>query len=71
MLTRAAVLIAVIAFLDSRLEIDATLAFFYMFPLMLLGTILGWWELLLAAFFCTALSDRLRFRAAWSFRATF
>jgi two-component system, LuxR family, sensor kinase FixL len=57
--TYAAILIALIAFSDWRVEINATLGFLYIFPMMLLGTVFGWWELLLAALFCTFLSDRL------------
>jgi two-component system sensor kinase FixL len=55
----AALLIAIIAFADWRVEFNATLGFLYMFPMVLLGTVLGWWELVLAAIFCTFLSDRL------------
>jgi PAS domain S-box-containing protein len=55
----AALLIALIALSDWRVEINATLGFLYIFPMMLLGTVFGWWELVLAALFCTFLSDRL------------
>jgi len=55
----AGALIAIIALTDWRVEINATLGFLYMFPMVLLGTVLGWWQLLLAALFCTFLSDRL------------
>jgi two-component system sensor kinase FixL len=55
----AAVLIAIIAITDWRAEINATLAFLYIFPMVLLGTVLNWWEVLIAAAFCTFLSDRL------------
>ena len=55
----AAILIALIAISDWRVEINATLGFLYIFPMMLLGTVLGWWQLILAALFCTFLSDRL------------
>jgi PAS domain S-box-containing protein len=55
----AAALIAIIAICDWRLEFNATLGFLYMFPLVLLGTVFNWWELILAALFCTFLSDRL------------
>jgi signal transduction histidine kinase len=58
-LLRAALLIALIALSDWRLEFNATLGFLYMFPMVLLGTVLGWWQLVVAALFCTALSDRL------------
>jgi two-component system sensor kinase FixL len=55
----AAILIAMIAVSDWRVEINATLGFLYIFPMMLLGTVLSWWQLLLTAIFCTFLSDRL------------
>jgi two-component system sensor kinase FixL len=55
----AAILIAVIAICDWRVEINATLGFLYIFPMMLLGTVFSWWQLILAAVFCTLLSDRL------------
>lgn len=55
----AAVLIALIAITDWQVEINATLGFLYIFPLVLLGTVLEWWQVLLAALFCTLLSDRL------------
>jgi len=55
----AACLIAVIAITDWRVEFNATLGFLYIFPLVLLGTVTGWWQVLLAAAFCTLLSDRL------------
>src|SRR5258708_1836943 len=54
----AAILIAIIAVTDSRVEINATLGFLYIFPLVLLGTVLNWWQLVLAALFCTVFSDR-------------
>jgi len=55
----AAVLIAVIGITDWRVEINATLGFLYIFPMVLLGTALGWWQVVLAALCCTLLSDRL------------
>ena len=55
----AALLIAIIAIADWRIEFNATLGFLYMFPLMLLGIVLDWWAIVLAAVFCTFLSDRL------------
>ncbi len=54
-----AAFIALIAICDWRIEINATLGFLYIFPMMLLGTVLGWWQVVLAALFCTLLSDRL------------
>ena len=58
-LALASVLIALIALADWKVEINATLGFLYLFPLVLLGTVLNWWQLILAALFCTFLSDRL------------
>jgi two-component system, LuxR family, sensor kinase FixL len=58
-LAYAAILIAAIAITDWQAEINATLGFLYIFPMVLLGTVLGWWQLVLAAIFCTLLSDRL------------
>jgi PAS domain S-box-containing protein len=58
-LAYGALLIGLIALADWRIEINATLGFLYIFPMVLLGTVLGWWQLVLAAVFCTFLSDRL------------
>lgn len=58
-LAYSAILIAIIAWCDWRVEINATLGFLYIFPMVLLGTVLRWWQLVLAALFCTCLSDRL------------
>jgi len=55
----ASILIGAIALTDGKVEIDATLGFLYMFPMVLLGTVLNWWQVILAALFCTFLSDRL------------
>lgn len=55
----AAVLIAAIAICDWQIVFNATLGFLYMFPLVLLGTIFGWWQIILAALFCTFLSHWL------------
>ncbi len=54
-----AALIAVIAITDWRVEINATLGFLYIFPLVLLGTVLRWWQLIIVAMCCTLFSDRL------------
>lgn len=58
-LAYAGILIAIIAITDWQVEINATLGFLYIFPMVLLGTALAWWQLVLAAVFCTLLSDRL------------
>jgi len=58
-LAYAGILIAAIAIADWQVEFNATLGFLYIFPMVLLGTVLGWWQLILVAVFCTFLSDRL------------
>src|SRR5579864_5170745 len=55
----AATLVALIALADWRIVFNATLGFLYIFPMVLLGTVMGWWQLVIAALFCTFLSDRL------------
>ena len=54
-LLRAAVLIAIIAVADWKVEFNATLGFLYMFPIVLLGTVLNWWQLVIAAVFKLAI----------------
>jgi signal transduction histidine kinase len=58
-LTCGAILIAMIAIIDWQVEFNATLGFLYIFPLVLLGAVMEWWQLLLTALFCAFLSDRL------------
>jgi len=58
-LLRAAVLISIIAVCDWKIELNATLGFLYMFPMVVLGTVCEWWQIIGAAVFCTFLSDRL------------
>lgn len=58
-LLSAAILIALIAIVDWKVEFNATLGFLYIFPMVLLGTVVGWLPMVLIAIFCTYLSDRL------------
>jgi PAS domain S-box-containing protein len=58
-LITAAALIALIAVTDWRVELNVTLGFLYLFPLVLLGTTLNWPSLIAVAVGCTFLSDRL------------
>ncbi len=58
-LLRAGVLSALIALCDWKIEINATLGFLYMFPMVLLGMVCEWWQLLIAAVLFTYLSDIL------------
>jgi two-component system, LuxR family, sensor kinase FixL len=58
-LTCGLALIVLIAVIDWRIELNVTLGFLYLFPLVLLGTKLNWPSLLAVALGCTLLSDRL------------
>jgi len=58
-LITASVLITLIAVTDWRVELNVTLGFLYLFPLVLLGTKLNWPSLIAVAVGCTFLSDRL------------
>ena len=53
----AGVLIAVIAAIDWRVDLNFAFAFLYLLPLILMGTILSWRLIVLAALVCTVLSD--------------
>src|SRR5665213_397589 len=55
----SAILIAIIALIDWRVELNATLGFLYLFPMVLLGTTLNGPALIAAALACTFASDRL------------
>jgi signal transduction histidine kinase len=55
----SALLIAIIAVVDWQIELNATLGFLYLFPLILLGTTLNVPSLIAVAVGCTVLSDRL------------
>lgn len=41
----AGTLTTMVALADWKIVFEATLGFLYMFPLVLLGTIWGWWQL--------------------------
>jgi two-component system, LuxR family, sensor kinase FixL len=51
--------IVLIAVIDWQIVFNATLGFLYLFPVVLLGTVLEWPPLLGVALVCTFLSDRL------------
>ena len=53
----AAILIAVIALLDWSLRINVYFGFLYVFPMLLVGTVLRSWQIALAAVLCTVLSE--------------
>jgi PAS domain S-box-containing protein len=58
-LAYGAILIAVIAVADWHVAFNVTLGFLYIFPLVLIGTVLSWWQLIPVALLCTLLSDQL------------
>ncbi len=56
-LLRAAALIAAIALVDWRIDVNIDFGFLYVFPMLLLGTVLFRWQILAVAFLCTVLSE--------------
>lgn len=56
-LLRACALVAIIAFADWRIESNLPLCFLYLFPMLLLGTILSRLQITFAAAFCTFLTE--------------
>src|SRR5260370_31987126 len=55
----AALLIAIIAVVDWRVEINIAFGFLYIFPILLLGTVMSRWQILLTVLLCTFLADYL------------
>ena len=53
----AALFIAIIAVIDWRVEINIAFGFLYIFPILLLGTVMSRWQILLTVFLCTFLAD--------------
>jgi len=58
-LARAACLIAVVALIDWRVDLNVSFGFLYLFPILLVGMVLTRWQIVLTAVLCTALSDLL------------
>jgi two-component system sensor kinase FixL len=56
-LLKAAVLIAVIAFADWRADKDVTLGFLYLFPMLMVGSVLKRWQIAIVATLCTLLTE--------------
>ncbi len=56
---QAAILIAAIALLDWRIDLNISFGFLYLFPILLIGTVLSRWQILGVAVLCTLLSDLL------------
>ena len=57
MLAAAAALIAVIALIDWRNPVNAYFGFLYVFPMLLVGCLLPYWQIALTAVFCTVLAE--------------
>lgn len=57
MLLRAGVLIAAIALLDWRVDLNIYFGFLYVFPMLLVGMVLPVWPILGVALLCTLLSE--------------
>jgi len=55
----AALLIAIIAIVDWRVEVNIAFGFLYIFPILLLGTVMSRWQILLTVLLCTFLADYL------------
>lgn len=53
----AGLIILLIAIVDWRVELDVAFGFLYVFPLILVGTVSGRWQIALVATVCTALAD--------------
>lgn len=56
-LARAALMIALIALSDWRIEGNVPLGFLYLFPMLLVGSVLTRWQIALAAAVCTFLTE--------------
>jgi PAS domain S-box-containing protein len=56
-LARAGLLIAVVALIDWHVDLNIAFGFLYLFPMLLVGTVLPPWQILLTALLCTFLSD--------------
>src|ERR1700691_904438 len=56
-LLKAGVLIALIAFADWRADKDVTLGFLYLFPMLMVGSVLTRWQIGMVAAFCTFLAE--------------
>ena len=71
---RAAFLIAMVALIDWRVDLNIAFGFLYLFPILLVGTVLPRWQILLTALVCTLLvrcvRSRFPSRSPWRCRRT-
>lgn len=56
-LLKAAILIALIALADWRADRDVTLGFLYLFPMLMVGSVLRRWQIAIVAALCTLLAE--------------
>ena len=56
-LWRAALLVALIAIADWRIDAEIPLGFLYLLPMLLVGRVLNRWQICVAAALCTGLSE--------------
>jgi two-component system sensor kinase FixL len=56
-LARAGFLIGIVAVIDWRVDLNISFGFLYLFPMMLVGTVLPRWGIVCTALLCTVLSD--------------
>src|ERR1700731_4469470 len=56
-LLKAGVLICLIAFIDWRADKDVTLGFLYLFPMLMVGSVLKRWQIGIVAALCTLLAE--------------
>src|SRR5579863_2516648 len=56
-LLRAGLMIALIAFVDWRVEGNIPLGFLYLFPMLLVGSVFRRWQIGIAAAICTLLTE--------------
>jgi len=56
-LIKAGLLIAAIAAVDWRIDLNIAFGLLYLFPMLMLGAVLSRWEIAVVALFCTVLAD--------------
>jgi PAS domain S-box-containing protein len=56
-LVRAFTLIAMVALIDWRVDLNLSFGFLYLVPMLLAGSVLSWWQIVIAALVCTVFSD--------------
>ncbi len=56
-LLKAGLLIAIIAFADWKADKDVTLGFLYLFPMLMVGSVLKRWQIAMVAALCTLLAE--------------